>query len=533
MKKTTLLSLFLLLISFNLFSQAGSLDQSFGNGGVTTTDVSNDSYDVIYDIAIQTDGKIVTAGTSNSMTVIARYNTDGSLDNSFGKNGLIKVSINSSLPLAEAFSIKIQSDGKIIAGITGYDSVYENADFVIARFLSNGSVDNSFGINGLVINDVSHLNNELREILIQPDGKIIAAGRSDSLLNEEPYLFFWSTMVRYNANGTIDKTFGDAGIVNTPVRKNYTVIGPVADLASTGKIVMAFYGQRASIGSAYDAVVISYKNNGSIDSSFGNNGIGVYGTPDDDVSVGDIKTLPDNKILLCGGYSKNLSLIRFSMLKINADGSLDNTFGSGGVVKTKLGKGDVGSNAGSMAIQHDGKIILGGYLSLYPKARMALARYNSNGGIDSTFGENGLAYVGNDYNNSGARVIAMQSDGKIIAAGDNIPNTSYYPDFIVARFNGDNNAVINSLNEKNNASNTNKKISLYPNPVSNILTVTGLNHHGSTIVSIIDNNGKLVTKTVAINQSSYTINTSNLKPGIYFLQLKENDKITTLKFLKQ
>ena len=164
---------------------------------------------------------------------------------------------------------------------------------------------------------------------------------------------------------------------------------------------------------------------------------------------------------------------------------------------------------------------------------MALERYTSNGNVDSSFGKYGLALVGNGYNNSLALAITIQSDGKIVAAGQNIPNTSYYPDFMLARFNGDNNFVINSLQEKNSVINTNKNIWLFPNPASNILNVTGLNTHAPTTMLIRDDNGKLVTKTTSVNKSVHTINLSNLKPGVYFLQLTESNNTTTLKFLKQ
>jgi uncharacterized delta-60 repeat protein len=521
MKKTTFLSLLLLFISFNLFSQAGSLDETFGVNGVTTTDLND--YEKTYDLAIQSDGKIITTGFTrfnddNYVPVVARYETDGFLDSSFGTHGIVLLA---SLPgdNPSGRSISLQQDGKIVIGVEADD------DFVITRLLTGGTLDPSFGNNGIVITDISQGLNTLGSILIQPDGKIIAVGIT-TVLSDTSNNTNFLTVVRYKADGSLDPTFGTNGIVN--LGKDYSFFlfsQPSADLTPSGEIVVISSYQKYAVN---NAVVVKLKNNGSLDSAFGNNGTLPLKSPEVDFSnANDVKVLTNNKILVSGSGNRGALL-----MKLNAGGSRDTTFGNKGFVQTNTEKAAGGADGG-MVIQQDGKIVLAGNVFAGNGEVAFLLRYMTDGSLDNTFGNNGLAYIANGANYLEANSVAIQNNSKIVIGGQFFWADQNNSDFFLARFNGDNNLAIRSSNEKNNATTAGKKISIFPNPASNTLTLTGLNPRSSAIISIIDNSGKLVSKTISPNQSNYTINISNLKSGIYFLQYTENGKTVSLKFLKR
>lgn len=535
MKKSSFfVSLLLFALVINLRAQPGSLDPSFGDGGIVTTDLANNSYDMLNQIVIQSDNKIVAVGMVGTTAVVVRYTEAGAIDNSFGNNGSILIPGNASLPFTNAKSVAIQSDGKLIVGVMAFNQNYVKADFKVARLLPNGAMDNSFGSNGIVTMDFRGLSDELNVVLIQPDGKIIAVGRSDSSINENPYFVSALTIARFNSDGSPDMSFGQNGTVVSMSRKNYTLRTPItAGLTSKGNLILACNGQHASYGSAYDVLFVSYKSDGTVDSSFGRNGKVAYGNSVDDSFIGNFKILPDDKILLCLGYSKSYSPYTQAILKLNEDGTRDLSFGRGGFVQTLFDQ-IYSSSAQDLIVQDDGKIVLtGDILTAWGgKGSLSVSRYFSNGTLDSSFGVNGLSIVPAAYSNSYGSSIAQQADGKIVVGGQNIPVTSYYPDFMIARFNNDvaethliagntNNAIIKST------------ISIFPNPATDILHVRGLSNVARTTIMLTNNSGIPVKKMTTGGQSSVSINVMDLKPGIYFLSVSTETHTQTLKFIKQ
>ena len=160
------------------YNTDGTLDTSFGTGGKVTTDIGSGyaSYDVANALGIQSDGKIVAAGGSSSNFALVRYNTDGTLDTSFGTGGKVTTAVGTSNDAAYALSI--QSDGKIVAAGSSYNG--SNNDFTIVRYNTDGTLDTSFGTGGEVITAIGSDDDYPYALSIQPDGKIVAAGRDDS-----------------------------------------------------------------------------------------------------------------------------------------------------------------------------------------------------------------------------------------------------------------------------------------------------------------------------------------------------------------
>ena len=388
---------------------AGDLDPSFGIGGKVTTDFFG-NLDVADAMAIQADGKIVAAGvavtSSDSSTAdfaLARYNQDGSLDASFGSAG--EVTTQFSGTIAQAFSVAIQTDGNIVAAGRALSGTSETtSDFALARYNTNGSLDASFGSAGKVTTDLFGNNDEAYSVALQADGKIVAAGLAIGSPSS-------SALVRYNGDGSLDVTFGSGGKVTT------NVPAQAIALQADGRVVTA--------SGTGDFELARYNSDGSLDISFGSGGkvaTVFFGHSPDHANA--IAIQPDGKIVAAG-------LVRnpfedFGLARYNADGSLDTTFGIGGKVTTDIFSPEDGAK--SIAIQGDGHIVAVGTALVFPGG-FVLARYNRDGSLDVSFGSGGKELpAGGD-----ARAVAIQPDGKIVVAG--LAGSPFGPaDFVLARY---------------------------------------------------------------------------------------------------
>jgi uncharacterized delta-60 repeat protein len=351
---------------------AGALDPTFGDGGKVTTDFSGDR-DQAFDLAFQSDGKIVAVGASvvnpaqQSDFALARYNSNGSLDNSFGAGGKVITDFGGD---DDALSVAIQSDGKIVAvGGTCSNSTLgctflftgSGYDYAVARYNTNGSLDSGFGSGGKVTTDFNGGLDFASSVVIQPDGRILVGGTSCADSSMMCYLTGGTqfSLARYNTDGSLDSSFGNRGKVFTPVPA-FGALKTIA-LQSDGKIVAV--GLAHPLGDA-DFAVVRYNTDGTLDPSFGNEGIvttdfnSTPGNPSSDTAYG-VAIQPDGKIVTAGASEAlNQNFFNVSIARYNSDGSLDGSFGAGGKVQTSLTGED--DEATSVAIQSDGKILVGG-----------------------------------------------------------------------------------------------------------------------------------------------------------------------------
>ncbi|HVX26758.1 MAG TPA: T9SS type A sorting domain-containing protein [Parafilimonas sp.] len=350
------------------------------------------------------------------------YCQPGTLDLSFGIGGKVTTTFDSGC-IASAASAT-QTDGKILLG--GLEANKDKSDlrFALVRYLNNGNVDSSFGINGKATLDSLSYNAGF--ILLQPDGKILAAAPQEYFMYQGYYTSRF-VIARFLSTGKFDSTFGLNGLVQTPFLGGDYAEGCCMALQPDGKIL--FTGN-LNFESFYNFEVIRYNSNGTLDSSFGINGkvepyeSDLYGTP-------GIILLKNGKILI----STNENGITF--FKFNQDGTRDSTFGNYGIVKTHVNYYDSADNyaapSASMILQKD-KIIVAGDTTIAKKEKMMLARFKLNGQIDSSFGVNGRATASFDvyfFEN----VVALQSDGSIVAAGNSSNGDSVV--FAMARFKKD------------------------------------------------------------------------------------------------
>ncbi|MBK7692404.1 MAG: hypothetical protein IPJ31_15295 [Bacteroidetes bacterium] len=207
------------------YNTNGTLDNSFGNGGIVITDI--DSSETAYSMAIQPNGKIILAGKIvNHDFALVRYNNDGTLDNSFGNNGKLITDISGSANLQPA--IVIQSDGKIVLASRVY--MFNGNDIVLIRYNTNGTLDNTFANGGIQTTDIAGNDDGGYSIALQTDGKIVVCGYSVSGANTHV------AVIRYNNDGTLDNAFEPGGIQTTAC--GIVAIGYSVTIQSDGKVVV-------------------------------------------------------------------------------------------------------------------------------------------------------------------------------------------------------------------------------------------------------------------------------------------------------
>jgi len=424
---------FFTLILFALLGTRGIaqtclLDSTFGTRGkaIGFTNFNNSPHSA--NIIVQPDGKIIQAWhlyttLNNYGFRLIRYNSNGSLDANFGSNGIVTTSFSQSGDDFVAASA-LQADGKII--VAGTTNNQGNYDFALARYKSNGTLDSSFGINGKLTTALGPDQDYASSVLLQSDGKIIVAGstsRLDSILCPgSPYYVPVSAIVRYNSNGSLDSSFGKNGKIVLPLGKGYDHANSLA-FQQDGKIVVAgtsyyscgcgYYGGAECYNSFL--VLTRLNNNGSVDSTFGKNGKATDSLLLTNPS--SVALQPDGKIVVTGrGLQQGFIAERF-----NSNGKLDSSFANGGKVLTiigGIGMDDSWSNA--ITIQPDGKIVLAGgvYVNGTSFSDFAIVRYSGNGSLDTTFNKNGIVviHVGPSGSYDMATGVALQGS-KIIAGG--------------------------------------------------------------------------------------------------------------------
>jgi uncharacterized delta-60 repeat protein len=397
-----------------LVGQGGALDPTFGIGGIVTTDFFG-PFDSDSNVIVQSDGKVLIIGSpsNNSDFLLSRYNSNGSLDAAFGTNGKATTDFGG---IDDSNSVTLQSDGKIV--VVGFTDNFGADDFALSRYNSDGSSDSTFGTNGTVTTNFGGFFNVARSVKQQSDGKLVVAGTTLDSSSGSSYNFALS---RYNSDGSLDSSFGTNGKVTTDFNGSDDSASSIA-LQSDSKIIVAgstftSFGNFTSALDGYDFALSRYNSDGSLDTTFGNNGkvMTDFGSNDGGKSV----TLQsDGKIIVAGsaGFYSN-SNANFALSRYNSDGSLDTTFGTNGKVTTDFnGSIDIGQ---SVKVQSDGKVIVSGTtLNSFGNYDFALSRYNTDGSLDTTFGTNGKITTDISGSDDYAPGAALQSDGKIILAGN-------------------------------------------------------------------------------------------------------------------
>lgn len=373
------------------YEQDGALDTNFGLRGKVTTPVGADAR--AGGIVLQPDGKIVAAGHgggffSNSWDfAVVRYTPKGALDPSFGTGGEVRTAFGSAGSAATA--VTIQANGKILAA--GYTQSGTKYKFALARYRPNGSLDTSFGTGGRVTTKVGS-NGGASDVVVQANGKVVAAGTSSDDF----------VLLRYNANGSLDTSFGTGGEVTTAF--GFPADAHALALQTDGKLIVAGGGRTGAGGDPkYEFVLARYTPDGSLDPSFGTGGkvrtsfVACICDLSYGAEANAVDVQPNGKIVAAGQELNGGARGAFALARYNPGGSLDTGFGSGGKVATSFGfaepaNGTSGDAATAVDLLSNGKIIAAGYSQFGPHTEQylfALARYRANGSLDTSFGKGG------------------------------------------------------------------------------------------------------------------------------------------------
>ena len=349
---------------------------------------------------------------------------DSDLDPSFDGDGIV---VTDHREFEQIHAIVIQPDGKIVAaGLSGiiHDNIQEPTSIMVARYNVDGSLDSTFGSGGVVTTDVGTYARAWA-VALQADGKIVVGGRGGTFLQAN------FAVVRYNPNGTLDNTFGSGGIVTHSLGGISQFTGVAVQ--SDGKIVAS--GEAPGGGSFSMFTVARYNTNGSLDTTFDGDGVsqaipvGFQVSPT--ATARGLALQLDQKIVVAGVCVFG-STLKSCTSRYNSDGSLDSTFDGDGLVATDFDS-SFGSVAEGVKIQPDGKLVVAGQAFTTSGVIPALARYNVNGSLDTSFDGDGRVTTPNSLQLE-AEALALQPNGKIVVVGRGFTFSPFFSAITAVRY---------------------------------------------------------------------------------------------------
>ncbi|MCB9251296.1 MAG: T9SS type A sorting domain-containing protein [Flavobacteriales bacterium] len=485
MKKALIFFVAYLLLLNTAFSQAGKLDKTFGINGVSTIYLYGNP--VVKSMLVQKDGKIVVCTDK----YILRFESDGKLDSTFGFEGIIV----SEYILA---CMGQQKDGKIVVCGTS------KSGYTLSRFDKDGVLDANFGSAGAVSSSLSEVDEPVY-LIVEQDDNIIVAGTSAYIASEP---LAWGQLLRFEKNGEklLNKKMFELGY-NHPF-----TISQLHD----GRIYLS-----APIHYTLGHMRMTlYNSSFELDTSFNHTGNYVF---TDNLSFVSSLAQRDGKILLGGVYYSKTTL-ELKVYRFNPDGYLDLSFGNSGSLTLDSIK--INGNKPVMIEQPDGKIIVGYQADL----KGVLYRFNVNGNVDKGYGVDGKS-VNTIVSNFKVGALALQSDGKILAAGNSLGKNGY--EISVARYNQD---ILSSI--KNPLTDI-FSFTVYPNPMKNKVNIEYyLPKEAKVTLRLVDLQGKEVKKIVDnekqfIGSHRFEIEIADKIPkGNYFLILSAGEQQQVVKVFK-
>src|SRR5690554_168907 len=496
----------LLLFNFSV-AQEGVLDIDFGDQGTKRFAFADKDTRGIQMLLLDDNTVIlaviseirVSCSIQNRGFYIYKITSDGHLDNGFGNNGSLYFP-NNNRNASYFHSMLLQTDGKIVIMCT------IEGDPKLVRISQNGEFDPTFGNNGIQALDVGY------RIAQQSTGKIIVQSQYfDGYHN----MYSFS---RRNTDGSLDTSFGINGTQNTDVTSYRFDLCFAIKIDDEDRILAA--GPSYDYGDDYHPVITRFNENGTLDTSFGNNGtvITTFGPASNLGEINDIALFND-KIILGGNYQYQGGTGGFggnkpAIIKLNNDGTLDHGFGRGGkvVFETYYGAND---RLRSIAVQPDGKIILGGGASSpfpFEQSDFFIIKVKRNGNIHQEFGDNGIFITDFEGSNSNyVADLALQSDNKILAFGITKDSSNEFRNAIICRLK---NEVLGVLD-----SNWKNEIQIYPNPFSDYIWVES--EIPIRTLSIYTVSGKLVKTQQYHKENKYEtkFELSQLPAGVYMVSI--------------
>ena len=388
-----------------------------GRDGKLTTTFNGGWGDDLYAVALQQDGKALLGGRSNGQFALARYNADGTLDSTFSGDGKLTTLLTTEMTSAY---VAPQSDGKIVVASSYYNT------FTLARYLANGDLDGTFGTNGTLTPSFSPA--DISDFAILANGKILTAGTLYGLQDD-------CAVTRYNADGTLDTSFGNNGTTRIDLGEHDSARQMLVQ--SDGKILIS-----STNGIFTPGNLVRLNSNGTLDTSFDGDGkLSLTSSEGTVGSTGGLALQSDGKILFAGYVNAPFGGPTMALIRYNADGSLDTTFNGTGTATVYPGFFQPRSAQG-VALQQDGKILIIGQNTTFDhNNHIIVTRFLSDGTLDQAFGNRGQAHAiipGNYFtaNALGGLDLQVQADGKILVYGDDASGSG---DFVLIRFDANGN----------------------------------------------------------------------------------------------
>lgn len=511
-----------LLVTYFSFSQNWGLDQDFNTVGYNATDLIVNGDDYAECLTIQDDGKILVGGYGLR---IVRYNSDGTLDTTFNAVGYTPP-FGTNVLLNCIRQIIITPTNKILAVGAIYTSKWY---LYLAQYNSNGSLDTTFGTNGRRNIDVGpSITTTVGNAIYTSDNKILIV--TNSYLSDGDF-----NIIKTNKFGDLETSFGTNGIV-TLDGVNNDLEGKIA-LRADGKIILSGNSNSNPASGSYKQHVLMLLNpDGTLDTTFGTNGkIFTNFAVNNSQQIKNLMLLNDDSILISGSiYTNNQTGNDGFVAKYNATGQLDSLFGTNGVSTVSFvnSNGFLGMSdyINGMTIQNDNKIVVAGLTSGYQmNTKSCVARFNSDGTTDTTFGTNGqMSFPIHGYEES-ALDVKTQSDGKIVLCGTT-KIANFDRSYVVARLTPNSTLSSNEINIQD------AQVELYPNPARETINISGLKNYFSgekltAVFSTID--GKEL-KTLELVNSMDHINVvlNDFSSGIYILKISDGTNQMIRKFIK-
>lgn len=379
---------------------AGALDESFGDSGVAILDFQQ-RLDFAHAVAVQSDGMVLVAGNagrlegvqSKTELAVVRFTTDGELDGGFGEGGIVTLNLGEDVH-SQANAIAVQDDGKIV--VVG--ETFPANQLLVLRFNADGTVDETFN-GGLVATELS---SAAHDVVLQEDGKIVLVGDAQGPLG---FQFF---LLRLNEDGSFDENFGEQGIQVTDTLRPDGSAAAVA-LQDDGKIIVTGYGEFTDPART-EMITARYDSTGDLDVGYGDNGL-VITSITTTSKAADLAIDNQNRAIVAGTDDQNLVLVRYDL-----EGNPDSTFDQDGVLVVEdlnPNPSNEGTIGAALVIQPDGKLLV----TAEGGNDFVLLRLNANGTLDESF--NGVGKVVTDlqvtFDSSSA--IALHDDGKIVVSG--------------------------------------------------------------------------------------------------------------------
>lgn len=452
--KSLTLALWAMLTTSSLFAQtAGDPDLSFATDGrfiqaVGTANAFGRT------IAVQPDGKILVAGNAGNGTdndfVIMRLDPAGVMDSTFGQDGIVFTDFMATTDIAESIAL----DGLNRILVAGSVDTGDGFAFALARYTTDGSLDQSFGIGGMAITKMG-VTGFCKALVVQQDHKPVLGGYVFNPVTGTNEF----TLVRYTSEGDPDTLFGAGGVVMTSTGIGAGVANAMT-LQGDGKIVLA--GQALNDATfAWEIAIARYLPDGSLDLGWGEEGLVLSAFPQKSFTINSVTLDRDKNILVAGYLGTAPSNNLYAVARFDHQGTPDATFGVEGLVTDTYGAQD--NEINGLVLQPDGHLLIAGTSLSGNSDRFAIARLDQTGQKDPTFGINGVV-IETIGENDGIEAIALQSDGKLLVAGETFNGNRF--DLVVARY------ETGVVTKTHDAPDPIASISVYPNPTNDFVHVS-------------------------------------------------------------